>query len=236
MIKIAICEDEIIHRTILEDYLNTILINSNIKYEILTFESGEELVENYKKDIDIILLDILMGNLTGMDVARKIRKFDDKVEIIFVTSLVDYIQEGYEVRAYRYLIKPIVYEELERHILSCVNGLLESNKNYIVVKYENEIHKILVHDITYVEIIRKDMTIHTIKKKYEIRMTLKKMEEELSRDDFFRCHKSYLVNMNQIQSLKQDSVIVNSNEVPVSRHRMRDLKVKLSDVLGDVLC
>lgn len=236
MIKIAICEDEAIHRNILVNYLNKFFNDSTFPYEITEFESGEKLIENYREDIDILLLDIIMDNLTGMDVARKIRKFDNRVEIIFITSIVDYIQEGYEVGAYRYLIKPINYEELKKHISSCVDKLLESNKSYIVFQEENRTHKVLVDEIKYIEIIRRNMTIHTTKKKYEIRMTLKKMEEELSKYSFFRCHKSYLINMNHIQSLKQDSVIMNGEEVPVSRHRMKNLKIELSNVLGDALC
>lgn len=236
MIKIAICEDEAIHRKILTNYLNKFFKESKFQYEITEFKSGEELIENYRDDTDILLLDIIMNNLTGMDVARKIRKFDNKVEIIFVTSIIDYIQEGYEVGAYRYLMKPIDYEELKKHISSCIDKLLESNKNYIVFQEENKTHKVLVDEITYVEIVRRNLTIHTIKKNYEIRMTLKKIEEELSKYSFFRCHKSYLINMNHIQSLKEDSVIVNDDEVPVSRHRMRDFKIKLAEVLGDILC
>lgn len=236
MIKIAICEDEPIHRATLENYLNMILKDKNIQYEIIKFKSGEELIENYEDDTDIILLDIIMDKLTGMEVARKIRKFDDKVEIIFVTSLIDYIQEGYEVRAYRYLIKSIEYEELEKHISSCIDRLLESNKNYILITEENEIHKILVDEITHIEITRRDMIIHTVKRKYEIRTTLKKMEKDLSEYNFFRCHKSYLINMNHLQSLRQDSVIVNREEVPVSKYRMKELKIQLAYVLGDAIC
>ena len=236
MIKIAICEDEAIHRNILVNYLNKFFKDLKFQYEITEFKSGEQLIENYRNDTDILLLDIIMDNLTGMDVAREIRKFDSKVEIIFVTSIVDYIQQGYEVGAYRYLIKPIDYEELKKHISSCIDKLLESNKNYIVFQEENKIHRVLVDEITYVEIVRRDMTIHTTKKKYKIRMTLKKMEKELSKYSFFRCHKSYLINMNHIQSLKQDSVIVNDDQVPVSRHRMKNLKVELSNVLRDALC
>ena len=236
MIKIAICEDEAIHRNILVNYLNKFFKDLKFQYEITEFKSGEQLIENYRNDTDILLLDIIMDNLTGMDVAREIRKFDSKVEIIFVTSIVDYIQQGYEVGAYRYLIKPIDYEELKKHISSCIDKLLESNKNYIVFQEENKIHRVLVDEITYVEIVRRDMTIHTTKKKHKIRMTLKKIEKELSKYSFFRCHKSYLINMNHIQSLKQDSVIVNDDQVPVSRHRMKNLKVELSNVLRDALC
>ncbi|AFS77144.1 two-component signal transduction response regulator, LytTR family [Gottschalkia acidurici 9a] len=236
MIKIAICEDEEIHRTILKKYLDTIFKYTNKQYEIIEFKSGEELLKSYEKDIDIILLDILMDKLTGMDVARKIREFDNEVEIIFITSLVDYIQDGYEVRAYRYLLKPINKKELKKHMLSCISEIIKNRENYIFVQEKGEMHKILVDDITYIEILRKDMTINTVKTKYKLKMTLKSMEKNLSKYNFFRCHKSYLVNMKHIQNLKQDSVIVNNEEVPVSRHRMRDFKTKLAYVLGEMIC
>ncbi|WP_228370466.1 LytR/AlgR family response regulator transcription factor [Gottschalkia acidurici] len=111
-----------------------------------------------------MLLDILMDNLTGIDVVRKIRKFDDKVEIIFTTSILDYAQQRYEVRACRYLIKPINCKELKKYIVSFIDEIRKNNESYTFIQERNEIHKVLIEDITYVEIIRKDMTIHAIEK------------------------------------------------------------------------
>ena len=101
MLKVAICEDDDFFRDKLKQYLEKILEDITNNFEIITFNSGEDLVENYPEDIDIYFLDIEMNKLTGMDVARKIREVDDNVEIIFTTALVDYVHEGYEVRAYR---------------------------------------------------------------------------------------------------------------------------------------
>lgn len=117
MIKIAVCEDEKETQLLIEDYLENILKDISIEYEIQKYISGEELLESNLKDIDILLLDIKMEKLNGMDTARKIREVDNEMEIIFVTSLIDYVQEGYEVRAYRYLLKPIELEELK----TCAN-------------------------------------------------------------------------------------------------------------------
>ena len=114
MISIATCEDEKEIQDTIEDYLNNILKNTNIEYEIQKYNSGESLLESNLKDIDILLLDIQMDQINGMDTARKIRKVDNNMEIIFITSLIDYVQEGYEVRAYRYLLKPIELEELKK--------------------------------------------------------------------------------------------------------------------------
>ena len=92
MIRIAICDDEKEIQLLIEEYLHNIL---KIEYEIEKYSSGEELLQANFKDIDILLLDIQMGKLNGMDTARKIREVDNKMEIIFLTSLIDYVQEGY---------------------------------------------------------------------------------------------------------------------------------------------
>ncbi|WP_042274387.1 response regulator, partial [[Clostridium] dakarense] len=133
MIRIAICEDEKETQRSIEDYLDSILKNINIEYEIKKYSLGEELLECNLKDIDILLLDIQMGQINGMDTARKIREVDNTMEIIFITSLIDYVQEGYEVRAYRYLLKPIELEELKKHVLTCIKEIEKNKNNYILI-------------------------------------------------------------------------------------------------------
>ncbi|CEP80451.1 two-component response regulator VirR-like [[Clostridium] sordellii] len=141
MIKIGICEDEKEIQDLIETYLHSILKSINIDYEIKKYNLGEELLESNLKEIDILLLDIQMGQINGMDTARKIREVDNKMEIIFITSLIDYVQEGYEVRAYRYLLKPIEEEELKKHVLTCIKEI--ENKIYRSSKkeYDNTYHK-----------------------------------------------------------------------------------------------
>lgn len=236
MIRVAICEDEEVHTKIIYNYLKDILMDLTNQYEILEFNSGEQLLSNYPEQIDIILLDILMGEISGMDAARNIRKFDDNVEIIFTTSLIDHIQEGYEVRAYRYLLKPIEYDELEKHIGSCINHLINGSENHIIIQGKSKVYKVKIEDITFIEIIKKDMFIHTAENTYNTKMSLSKMEKELTRYSFFRCHKSYLINMKHIETLKANIAIINKQVVPISRHRLKELKDKLAYVLGDVLC
>ena len=101
MFRVVICEDDFVCRNLLKDYLETILKDFTNQFEILEFTSGEELIDSYPEGIDIFFLDIEMQNFTGMDVARKIRDVDTRVEIIFTTALVNYIQDANEVRAYR---------------------------------------------------------------------------------------------------------------------------------------
>jgi two-component system response regulator LytT len=140
VIKIAICEDEKEQQELLKVYINQIFEELSIKYKLEILNSGEELLENYLKDTDILLLDIQMGQINGMNTARKIRTLDDKVEIIFITSLIEYALEGYEVRAYRYLIKPVKYDNLKENIINCTKEVDIKNK-YIMVKEEGNLNK-----------------------------------------------------------------------------------------------
>ena len=223
MIKIGICEDEKETQDLIESHLQNLL--KNREYEIEKYISGEELLQANFKDIDILLLDIQMGKLNGMDTARKIREVDSKMEIIFITSLIDYVQEGYEVRAYRYLLKPIELEELKKHVLNCINEIEKNKNHYILIKNKSNTYKIYSNEITYIEVQKKDMLIHTINKDFHVRYSLEKVEKDINLDKFVRCHKSFLVNLTYVENIKSNTAILErGEEVPISRYRYKRLR------------
>lgn len=236
MIKIAICEDEKEQQELLKSYIDQIFDGLSVKYELEIYNLGEELLDSYSKDIDILLLDIQMGQINGMDTARKIRELDDKVEIIFITSLIEYVLEGYEVRAYRYLIKPIKYDDLKNNVINCIKEIDIKNK-YIIIKENGNRIKLDINEITYIEVQKEDITIHTLNQIYKIKGTMNNIEKEINCIRFFRCHKSYLVNLEHVKSIKQYvAMLENSEEVPISRYRFKDTKDKFFDLIEDKLC
>lgn len=236
MIKISICEDEKEQQELLKTYIDQIFDGLSIKYKLEVFNSGEELLESYPKDANILLLDIQMGQINGMETARKIRQLDGKVEIIFITSLIEYALDGYEVRAYRYLIKPVKYENLKENIINCIKEVDIKNK-YIMIKEQGNQIKLDINEITYIEVQRGTITIHTLNEVYKINETMSNIENEIACSRFFRCHKSFLVNLEHVKSIKQYVVILeNSEEVPVSRYRFKDTKDKLFDLIEEKLC
>lgn len=236
MIKIVICEDEKNQQELLKAHIEKIFKEIPIKYSLDIFNSGEELLENYSKDIDIVLLDIQLNEINGMDTARKIRFLDNKVEIIFITSLIEYVLEGYEVRAYRYLMKPVKYDDLKENIINCVKEVDIKNK-YIMIKEQGSQIKIDINEITYVEVQKETITIHTLNEIYKINGTMNNIEKEIDCSRFFRCHKSFLVNLEHVKSIKQYVVILeNGEEVPVSRYRFKETKDKFFDLIEERLC
>ncbi|NJJ37470.1 response regulator transcription factor [Clostridioides difficile] len=237
MINIAVCEDEKEAQLLIVDYIENILKNISIEYEIKKYLSGEELLENNLKDIDILFLDIKMEKLNGMDTARMIRKMGSEMEIIFITSLIDYVQEGYEVRAYRYLLKPIEFEELKKHMLTCIKDIETNKDSYIIIKDKSNTYKIYLNEIKYIEVQKKEMLIHTINKNFYIRYSLNKIEKELNLSRFIRCHKSFIVNLSHVENIKYNIAILESGEeVPISRYRYKEVKEKFLRFLGDTIC
>lgn len=236
MIRIAICEDENDQQELLEGYINQAFKSLSLQYKLDIFSSGEELLENYSKDFDIVLLDIQLGEINGMDTARKIRLLDNKVEIIFITSLIEYALEGYEVRAYRYLLKPIKYENLKDNIINCIKEVEIKNK-YIIVKGHGNQIKLDINEITYIEVQKENITIHTLIKTYKTKGTMSNFEKDIDCSRFFRCHKSFLVNLAHVKSIKQYvAILETSEEVPVSRYRFKETKEKFFELIEEILC
>ncbi|MEG1010095.1 MAG: LytTR family DNA-binding domain-containing protein, partial [Clostridia bacterium] len=151
-------------------------------------------------------------------------------------SLIDYVQEGYEVRAYRYLLKPIKEEELKKHITTCIKEI-ENKNNYIIIKNKANAYKICTAEIKYIEVQKKNMLIHTINKDFEVVYSLEKIEKDLKLDKFIRCHKSFLINLDYVENIKVNTAILESKEeVPVSRYRYKEVKEKFLKFLGDSIC
>ena len=233
-LNIVICDDELLHRTTLKEFLITILDEELLEYNLIEYSSGEDLINNYDK-VDLLFLDIRMNGLSGMDVARKIREFDNNVEIIFTTSIEQYVFEAYEVRAYRYLVKPIEHEKLRKQVKLCIDDYLRKN-SIISINSNKATVKIPIGEILYVEVMKKEVTIYTESKVYTIEISMKKVEEKLFNYGFFRCHHSYLVNLTKVSEIRGKAIFINDKEIPISRTRYKALKVKLVNLLGDSLC
>lgn len=236
MYNIVICEDDLIQRNCLKNFIETIFKEFDLPIEVFEFSSGEELLEINLNKIDIFFLDIQMDKLTGMDIAKYLRENNNESEIIFVTSLLDYIQEGYKVKAYRYLLKPIKFEDLRDHTLNCIKDISKKRDQFIILQTRGVMNKVLIKDIQYIEVRKKELTVHTKEENYVVKNSMEKLEKELKRYNFFRCHKSYLINIDHIQAICKNTVTIYNDEIPVSKHRISSLKTKLTEALGSVLC
>lgn len=233
--NIAICDDEEIHRQTLSEYLNKSL--TNIEYTLKKFNSGEDLLENYPENIDILLIDIMMDGKNGIDISKQIRTFDTNVTIIFTTSFIDFAQKGYEVRAFRYLLKPIEYNDFLINILECINYISKNHINCLTIReaVNREIVKIPVNTILYIETDCRYVLIHTDNQTYRTIGAIKNFEKELEHQYFYRCHTSYLINLKKVRGINNKCALIKEDEILVSRYKIKDLKIKITNILGDLL-
>lgn len=221
--RIAICDDE--QNQI--EYITSIVTSwSNHKghsCEIRTFASAEAFLFEYEEDkaYDILLLDVEMKNMNGIELAKRIRKDNNRAEIIFITSHFEFVGEGYEVDALHYLIKPISVEKLTQ-VLTKAAEKLSVEPPSVVISCEGETVKLYESDILYVESFLHYIVIHTKDNEYKIKENISVFENKVS-DVFYRIHRSYLVSLKYITRISRTSVNIGNTELPLSRGKYDDI-------------
>lgn len=187
MIRIAICDDDAAFLqstvTLIEKWSN----ESGVSNEIFTFDNGDDLIaKNAVCHMDIIVLDIVMPLLNGMETAKEIRQKDKGVHIIFLTSAPEFALESYDVRARGYLLKPVIYNKLKELLDECCRCLEEEPKN-LILKTEFGYQKIYYREIEYIEAQNKIIVFYMQNGKcIETTETLRSFESRLNdREGFF---------------------------------------------------
>lgn len=215
--RIAIVDDEKSIRLMMKEYIERFQEESGIAMDITMFCSGVELLENYKKIFDIIIFDVDMPGLNGMETAKKVREQDNNVTIIFITNMAQYAINGYEVDAVDYIIKPISYYDFSMKFHRTVAKASQKKDHIIMIDTAAGCRRLKVASITYVEIISHYLYFHTEKDVYKVRGSMKEWEGELKSYGFARTHKSYLVNMKFIEEIKTKDLMVNGEQIPLGR-------------------
>lgn len=216
--KVAVCDDEPIHRKRLVSIIQMTLDLKSIKYSIFEFTSGEELILS-SEVFDIYFLDIKMDKLTGIEAAKKIRQENQKAGVVFVTALKEYVFDAFDINAFHYLLKPVNEDKLREVLCSFLNY---NNKQdyFIIAKTANLSVKIFYQDIIYIESQLRKIIVHTNDGIIEYYFKLSDIEQELQGHSFFRCHKSYIVNLQYVCSYSNNCITLkNSETVFLSKYK-----------------
>lgn len=234
MIRIAIVEDDPGYRTQLTEFLQRYEKESGESFHITQFSDGMEIIEGYKSDFDIILMDIEMQYMDGMTAAERIRKLDMEVVIIFITNMSQYVMKGYTVDAMDYVLKPISYFSFSQRIDRALQRMRRRTKRYLAIGYQGGMRKLDISQITYVEVIDHDLVYHTKKESFETKGTLAEAEKALGSNNFFRCNKGYLINLEYVEAVRNFEVQVADILIQVSRPRKKALLDALNDYVNEV--
>lgn len=235
MIRIAIVEDEINYQKQLIEYLRRFEKDQREKIYIETFTDGDQFVENYQAQFDIILMDIQMPLLDGMGAAEEIRKVDSEVVIIFITNMPQYAIKGYAVDALDYILKPISYFQFSERLKRAVERMKKRETQHIAVKVKEGVIRLDLSDIFYIESQGHDLIFMTKKGEYIATGTMKELEKELSDFHFFRGHRGFLINFKHVDGVNENGAIVGGKEVPISRSKKKPFMKALASYWGEVI-
>ena len=226
--NIAVCEDSLEDRDALCYLLERYFRSISCTARITTYESGESFLRSWdarsleqkSEDVKIAFLDVYMPGMSGIEVARKIRETDDDMAIIFTTSSKDYAVEGFSVQALHYLIKPIIYPQVENVLNRCVKQF-SGSLAYIEVLSDRIAVKILLKDIMYIEIFDHACLIHTESETIKCYRSLDEIERQLAGMEarmFLRTHRSFIVNMRYINdTADSDFLLKDGTAVPIRK-------------------
>ena len=233
MTRIAIVEDEDLFADELTGYIQKYSSVRGIRFEVVRFRDGDEILEDYQGDFDIILMDIQMEFTDGMTAAEQIRKWDQDVVIIFITNMINYAIRGYQVDALDYVLKPISYQPFEQKLERALTRVKKRETHSISLNVYDGVRKMQVEDIFYVESEGHTLNYYTASGKFSGRGKMKEAEAQLVPYGFFRSNKGYLVNLHRVEGVKDGCCLIDGKELLISRARRNEFMEALSTEIGE---
>lgn len=212
MLNFVVCDDNLNIANKLAQMLESLFIKHNFDAQILLKTSSPEEVLNYTSNnkVDVLLLDInLHNNISGLQIAEKIRNTNKKIYIIFTTGHLEYVMLAYKVKTFDYLAKPITLDRLEETILRLFNDMYNNPTMYIKIDNKNTLMN--PESINYIEKDGMKLVFHTYNQKYVTYNSFNKIESCLP-ENFIRCHKSYIVNIDNIHNIESNNKILFDNK------------------------
>jgi DNA-binding LytR/AlgR family response regulator len=224
MLNCIIIDDEELARTLLNSYVDKLdfIVSKG------EFENPLEALSLLKSEaIDVIFLDIQMPQLKGTDFAKMVAP---TTRIIFTTAYSEYALDGFELNAVDYLLKPITFERFltaVNKIQTLIKNTTESSTNTITIKSGYDLHKVHLSDICYIKSDSEYVTFYMENTKIMSYQSLKSLEVTLPSSLFMRVHRSYIINKNKVQALKDKDVIIKGERIPVSATYFDTVKKEL---------
>lgn len=219
MISIAVCDDEVMECCSMAGRIGTILKEMKIPCMVRQFHSGKEFLRS-PDSFDIVFLDIIMPGMDGMRAARIFRrKALDKI-LVFISSSREYVFDAYDVEAFQYLLKPFDDRKLQSVLQRAVRRIEDRPREFIIVSRERQQRKVFLDDIRYFEIQGRIVTVHGADGVFTYYQQIGSLEKELQGKGFFRCHKSFLVNLKYVDTYnRQEAILDNGEKLMIARRR-----------------
>ncbi len=221
MIRLAIVEDDQQQAAVLESHIKQYAKEHNVAITVSVFFNVITFLEKYQADFDIVFMDIMMPMMNGMDASKLLRQKDDRVMLVFVTSMRQYAIQGYEVSAADFIVKPISFAEFSLKFTRLLSKLPQKNNKDILIKTEVGFVRLTPNQIVYVEVRGHHCVFHTKNNEYRQYQTMKSVEEQLTGQGFSRCNNFLLVNLAYVERVENLTVTVSGEELQISHPRKK---------------
>lgn len=234
-LSIAVCDDDETDLQYITGLVDAWAERARIPVSVRTFPSAEAFLFHYEenRDFDILLLDVEMGKLNGIDLARQIRTQDSCVQIVFITGYSDFIAEGYDVSALHYLMKPVQPGKFEE-VLSRAADLCRQERPFLLVTSERETIRVFFDDIYYAESQGHYMILCTREAQYRVRLTVSGLLEQLDQR-FYRCGRSFVVNLRHVCRITKSEVFLdNHSSLPLGRGQYDEINKTMISYLRSI--
>lgn len=228
-------EDEKTAADLLLSYFDTYTQNKGEKFHTVWFDNPVNFLTYYKPNYDLVLMDIELPDINGMDTSRKLRQIDKLVTLIFVTNMSQFAVTGYEVDAFDYIVKPVSYYDFALKLERAIERIKSRTEQKIQIVVDDLIKCITTSELKYVEVMNHKLIFHTKTGDYVGTGTLKELEKRLVNSDFARCNNCYLVNLRYVTGISGFTVIVDGEELQISHPKRKEFKRALNDYLGEKL-
>lgn len=231
-LRIAYCEDEPIQIEYMKHLISELIPKHQVLMRLSGYESAKAFLFEHPDSypFDLVILDIDMEDMNGMELARHIRKTDKKLPILFLTNKREHVFEGYEVNAYHYLLKPIDDVKLDE-LLYEIEQSCFTQKRYLIEKQEGESIKVDLDDILFIEVNGHYLFLHTTLGAIRVKKSLQELMEvfgstkdAMEQAGFISTHRSYVVNLRYVERVqKNECIMENKEQVPISRNAYKSV-------------
>lgn len=219
--RFALCDDSEIERRIIRFLLDKYIKEHDYSVEVEEFVSGEELLKNHVTDFDLVILDIYMDGMNGIDTAKELMRTHPKEKIIFCSASNEFAEESYDVEAFRYLVKPISEEKL----FQSLDKFFQPYSEELEYKYQRTVRKMLLKDVYWIEAAGRHTIIHTVKEQVETNTSLSEFAKKLSGTNFVKPIRYALVHWQAVAAVTNDAMVLkDGTKIPVSRENRKEIQ------------
>lgn len=229
---VAIVDDSPQDAQRLEAYFRRYREETGGEYRTTLYPSAADFLQCRDTAFDLIVMDIDMPGINGVDAARRLRERGDETVLMFVTNMPQYALAGYEVEAVDYVLKPVAYQDFALKLRKARRYIQRGRDAQVALHTPEGVIPLTVSEILYVESSRHYLTYHLVDREIQVRGSMGEAEAQLPSQQFARCNSGYLVSLRHVEAIDREDVVVGGQRLKISRGKRLEFMNRFTRYLG----